>query len=321
MGIYSEHLPQLNDQLCITDAGLETELVFTKGVELPEFAAYHLLKSDAGTDLLVEYWSQFQDLASTRGLGLVLETATWRANADWGAKIGDDTDQLDAINRGSVEVLERLRDRRPDTPLIISGCIGPRGDGYSPAAQMTSDEARDYHDIQIRTFADTNADLVSALTLNYIDEAVGVTRAAQQNGLPVVISFTVETDGRLPTGDTLERAIETVDAATSQGPAYYMINCAHPTHFETLLDGGRYWCRRLMGIRANASCMSHEELDESEELDDGNPEELGLQYRQLLHRLPHLTVLGGCCGTDYRHIEQICDSVAESFGYTHKSGH
>ncbi|MCH9695500.1 MAG: homocysteine S-methyltransferase family protein [Gammaproteobacteria bacterium] len=312
MGIYSEHLPQLNKQLCITDAGLETELVFIKGIELPEFASYHLLKSDAGTDQLLEYWCQFQDLASTRGLGLVIETATWRANADWGAKIGDSPEQLDALNRKSVRVLERMRERHPDTSLIISGCVGPRGDGYSPASQMTSDEAREYHSMQIATLADTNVDLISGLTLNYIEEAVGLTRAAQEHGLPVVISFTVETDGRLPTGDSLEEAIKTVDAATGQGPVYYMINCAHPTHFDALFDGKEGWSRRLMGIRANASCMSHAELDESEELDDGSPEELGLQYRQLLDRLPHLTVLGGCCGTDFRHIEQICESIADA---------
>lgn len=312
MGIYTDQLPQLNDQPCITDAGLETELVFTKGVDLPEFAAYDRLKSDLGTEQLIEYWSRFHDLASTRGLGLVLETATWRASADWGAKIGDSPEQLDAINRKSVKVLEHMRARHPGAPLIISGCIGPRGDGYSVATKMTSEEAREYHSVQIGTLADTNADLISALTLNYIDEAIGITLAAQEKGIPVVISFTVETDGRLPTGDTLKHAIETVDAATSEGPAYYMINCAHPTHFEPILDGKQDWTRRIMGIRANASCMSHAELDNSVVLDDGNPEELGQQYRQLLNRLPHLTVLGGCCGTDFRHIEQICNATIDT---------
>lgn len=311
MGIYSEQLPQLNGQMCITDAGLETEFVFIKGVDLPEFAAYDLLKSDTGTDMLVDYWCKFQDLAASRGVGLVLETATWRANADWGEKIGDGPAELDRLARKSVDVLERLRHRHSNAPLVISGCIGPRGDGYNPSAQMTREEACAYHSTQIATFADTNVDLVGALTLNYVDEAIGITRAAQAHGLPVAISFTVETDGRLPTGHTLKQAIEAVDAATNTGAAYYMINCAHPTHFENVLDAEQGWTKRLMGIRANASCMSHAELDESEELDDGNPEELGQQYRQLLDRLSHLTVLGGCCGTDYRHVEQICNATVE----------
>jgi homocysteine S-methyltransferase len=193
----------------------------------------------------------------------------------------------------------------------ISGCVGPRGDGYDPGVVMSAEEARDYHAEQVRTFAASAADLVTAITMTNVPEAIGVTRAAQAAGMPVVISFTLETDGRLPTGDSLMEAIERVDAATGQGPAYYMINCAHPSHFGGSLCAGGPWVRRLRGVRANASTRSHAELDEAGELDDGNPQELGAQYRSLMRRLPHLVVLGGCCGTDQRHIAAIASACIE----------
>jgi S-methylmethionine-dependent homocysteine/selenocysteine methylase len=174
---------------------------------------------------------------------------------------------------------------------------------------MTTTEAQDYHSEQIGTFADTAADLVSALTMTYPEEAIGITRAAQAVGMPVVISFTVETDGRLPAGHTLQTAIEETDAATQGAPCYYMINCAHPTHFRDAIDSGAAWLARIRGIRANASTRSHAELDQSETLDDGNPAELAAQYHALMQQLRRLNILGGCCGTDHRHIEAICQSV------------
>jgi S-methylmethionine-dependent homocysteine/selenocysteine methylase len=179
---------------------------------------------------------------------------------------------------------------------------------------MGEAQAEALHAPQIRTFAETEADLVSAFTMTSVAEAVGVTRAAVAAGMPVVISFTLETDGRLPTGHSLKEAIQAVDAATGQAPAYYMINCAHPTHFESVLAGNEDWLQRLRGVRANASKRSHAELDEAKDLDDGNPVELGRQYRTLRRQLPHLTVLGGCCGTDHRHVEQICFACSEVAG-------
>jgi homocysteine S-methyltransferase len=183
--------------------------------------------------------------------------------------------------------------------------VGPRGDGYDPAALMSDKEAEAYHRAQIETFRDTAADMVSAITMTHVEEAIGIARAAARAGLPAAISFTVETDGRLPTGHTLAEAIERVDAATSRYPAYYMINCAHPTHFEHVLEAGAPWVERLRGLRANASRKSHAELNESPELDIGDPVELGAEHAALRRRLPHLTVMGGCCGTDDRHVAAI----------------
>lgn len=216
------------------------------------------------------------------------------------------------MNRQAIKMLVEIRDEfeDPKSTIVISGCIGPRGDGYRPSALMTADEAERYHRTQIGVFASTEADMVTALTMTYAEEAIGIVRAAQSVGLPVVISFTVETDGRLPSGESLEEAIKQVDAATNNGPAYYMINCAHPTHFGDVIADGDPWTRRIRGLRANASRLSHAELDKAEELDDGNPVELGEQYFSLHRGLGNLNVLGGCCGTDQRHVEEICKACA-----------
>jgi S-methylmethionine-dependent homocysteine/selenocysteine methylase len=307
-------LPQLEGDLFLTDGGIETTLIFHQGLDLPEFAAFVLLDDDEGLEQLRRYYQPYIELAREGGAGLVLESPTWRANPDWAARIGVSREKLDALNRRAIELMEELRAAAGtgDAPVVISGCVGPQDDGYSPATTMSADAARDYHSTQIGTFADTAADMVTAITLTYPDEAIGVTRAAQEVGLPVAISFTVETDGRLPNGQALGDAIEEVDEATSGGPAYYMINCAHPTHFEAVLTGEDAWRNRIGGLRANASTMSHAELDEAEELDDGDPEDLGARYAALREQLPRLNVLGGCCGTDHRHLAAIRDAWTRS---------
>jgi homocysteine S-methyltransferase len=211
------------------------------------------------------------------------------------------------VNRRAVALLEELRsalDGQP--PLVISGCVGPRGDGYRADERMSAAAAGEYHLPQIATFADTAADLVSALTLTYADEATGIVRAARSVGMPVAISFTVETDGRLPSGQSLADAIAEVDAETGGTAAYFMINCAHPTHFEHVLGELGPAADRIRGLRANASMKSHAELDESDELDAGDPADLGMRYRALRTALPRLNVVGGCCGTDERHVAEIC---------------
>jgi len=309
MAKYRERLPQLGGELFLTDGGIETTLIFHEGLDLPDFAAFDLLKSDEGREALRKYFRSYVKIAKDNGVGIVLESATWRASSDWGEKLGYTREGLERINREAVALLQGIRDEHEDarTPVVISGCIGPRGDGYSAESRMSADEAERYHALQARVFAAADADLVTAITMTYPEEAVGITRAARAAGMPAVISFTVETDGRLPSGHTLAEAIETVDAATETGPAYYMINCAHPTHFQDALAAGESWTARIRGLRANASTKSHAELDEAEDLDEGNPEELGAQYRDLRQGLlAQLNVLGGCCGTDHRHVAAIC---------------
>jgi len=313
MSKYRNALPHLKNLLFMTDGGLETTLIFHEHLELPLFSAIELLRTEAGAQTLYQYYARFAELARQRQLGLLLESASWRASPDWGQKLGYDQATLAALNRRSIDVMVKVREQYETTtsPMVISGVLGPRGDGYRPDKRMSAPEAADYHRWQIQIFADTEADLIAAYTLNYLEEALGIVEAARQTQMPVAISFTVETDGRLPTGQTLREAIEQVDHISNRYPAYYMINCAHPTHFQQALQDSGDWLQRIRGIRANASKCSHAELDNSPELDAGNPRELAQEYRELRQQLPQLTIVGGCCGTDYRHIAAICEAVAE----------
>jgi S-methylmethionine-dependent homocysteine/selenocysteine methylase len=307
---YRKHLPQLDGGLFLTDGGIETTLIFHEGLDLPLFAAFDLLKDDAGTDALRRYFESYAELAREHRRGLVLESPTWRASPRWAAELGYSEKRLGDSNRAAIALLDELRERyeAPETPVVVSGCVGPHDDGYEPSEILSAEAAQDYHSIQIGTFAQTAADMVSAITMTYVEEAVGVTRAASEAGMPAVISFTVETDGRLPSGQPLGEAITQVDEATGKSPAYYMVNCAHPTHFDGVLDAGEPWLKRIRGLRANASTMSHAELDEATELDDGDPLDLGARYAALAPVLPHLNVLGGCCGTDRRHVQAACEA-------------
>lgn len=307
---YRDHLPQLNGDLFLTDGGIETVLIFHQGVDLPLFAAFDLLKDDDGTKRLRRYYEPYVAVARERDLGFVLESPTWRASPRWAAEIGYHAKQLEQLNRTAIALLEEIRREQGGTgaPIVISGCVGPQDDGYNPAELLTAQAAQDYHAIQIESFAGTAADMVTAITMTYVEEATAIARAATEAGLPVAISFTVETDGRLPSGQELGDAIEQVDSETDAAPAYYMINCAHPTHFEDVLQRGTGWRERIRGLRANASTKSHAELDEATELDDGDPADLAARYADLREMLPNLNVLGGCCGTDHRHIAEIRDA-------------
>ena len=303
-------LPQLDAELFLTDGGLETWLVYSQGFELRQFAAFPLLDDPRGADALRTYFTPYIEIARTNGVGLVLDAPTWRASSHWGRLLGYDADQLIDFNKRAVALLEEIRGEAADVRIVIGGCVGPNDDAYAPSEQIGVDEAYAYHRPQIDTFAETAADFVNALTLTYAAEAIGIARAAAAAGLPVAISFTVETDGRLPSGQPLGEAIEEVDAATDGVVAYFMVNCAHPTHFADVVGAEGVWRERVVGVRANASRKSHAELDEAEELDSGDPAELASHYPALRERLPNLRVAGGCCGTDERHIAAIYDALS-----------
>jgi homocysteine S-methyltransferase len=309
---YRHALPQRSGTLFLTDGGIETTLIFQDGFELPCFAAFHLLGDGKGREALIRYYERYIAIAKAEHMGFVLESPTWRASADWGDKLGYSAADIAAVNQDSVQLMHDLRARHETaaSPMVVSGCVGPRGDGYDPGQVMSALEAERYHSQQIVAFADARADMVSAITMTNANEAIGITRAAAKAGMPVVISFTVETDGRLPTGQSLVDAVCEVDVVTGKGPAYYMLNCAHPTHFQDVLRN-EPWMQRLGGLRANASTLSHQELNESAALDAGNPVELGGQYRALVQRHPQINVLGGCCGTDHRHVECIALACRE----------
>jgi len=310
MAKYRSKLPQLSGDLFLTDGGVETTLIYREGLDLQYFAAFPLLDDPNGQEVLRKYFDSYCQIAIANNVGFILEAVTWRANVDWATKLNYSKENLEKVLQKAVEMLVPLRDRYENekSKIVISGCIGPRGDAYVPEEQMTALESEIYHSHQIETFSKTDADMVTALTLNYVEEAIGIASAAKSFDMPSVISFTVETDGRLPTGQTLKDAIEQVEYETDHAPAYYKINCAHPTHFADVVSSGEPWLKKIRSIRANASSCSHAELEEADVLDEGNPIELGAQYRELMAKLPNLNILGGCCGTDHRHIKEICKS-------------
>lgn len=309
---HRQRLPQLSGRPFLTDGGLETTLIFREGLALPHFAAFDALKDPAGRAALERYFHSYVAMAHEHRVGCVLESATWRASADWGTRLGYAAPALAAANRATIELLLPLVQRydSESTPVVLSGCIGPRGDGYRIGERMTAADAERYHTPQVEAFSQVEADLVTAITMTSSDEALGIARAASAAGMPSVVSFTLELDGKLPSGEGLGDAIERLDAESAVAPAYYMINCAHPLHFEAVLARGGRWRERIRGLRVNASTKSHAELDASLVLDDGDPEDLGRHYRRLCAVLPQLNVLGGCCGTDQRHVHAMWKACA-----------
>lgn len=290
----------------LTDGGLETTLVFERGVDLPLFAAFPLVEQPEGRALLADYWSPYLVLARERGVGFDVDTATWRANPDWARQLGYDARELRAVTRRAVDLAHTLAARVPDGR--VNGVVGPRGDGYVVDAAMSAEQAADYHRPQLEALADAGVDQVSAMTLGHVGEAVGVAWAADAAGVPAVISFTVETDGRLPDGTTLRTAVESVEQETGTSPVGYGVNCAHPTHLAGALDDAP-WRGRVTVLRANASARSHAELDAADALDPGDPDDLACRYADLLEVLPRLDLVGGCCGTGVTHVRAIATAV------------
>ena len=308
MAKYRTALPTLGEGIFVSYMGIETDLIFNRGIDLPGFASYPLLESEEGREMLHGYYAQLIDMARLNGVGVLLESLTWVANLDRGAAIGHNPASLKKFNIAAIDMIARVREEKGDLPTLLSAQVGPRGDGYAPRERMTAGEAEIYHGEQMETISQTEADLVSACTLCYPEEAIGIVRAGKRFDMPVAIAFTVETDGRLPIGMPLRQGIETVDDATDGGAAYFMINCAHPDHFSGVLED-EPWVQRLRGVVSNASRCSHAELDESEELDDGDPEELGELVGAIRKKFPHFTIVGGCCGTDMRHLRRIVEQV------------
>jgi homocysteine S-methyltransferase len=310
MTSYRSGLPQLGGGLYLTDAGLETDLIFNKGIEIREFAAHTLLPDSAGREALANYFRGFLTLARDIGAGFVLDSQTWKAHPHWADDLGASTADLARANQEAVAFIAGIRSEFAENaePIVLDGLIGPRGDAYAPDVAVAASEAEEYHSTQIGWLAATEVDMVTALTFTQADEAIGVVRAAQAAGLPIVVSFTVETDGSLPNGEPLGSAIESVDAATNGAAAYFMVNCAHPDHFAHVI-GDADWTRRIHGVRCNASRQSHAELDEAEVLDDGDVQELADGYRGLVDSMPWLNVFGGCCGSDLRHVTEIARTL------------
>lgn len=297
----------------VTDGGLETDLIFHRGLDLPDFASFPLLDAEEGRAVLTDYYRAYAEVAARAGAGLLLETPTWRANTDWGSRLGYDAEALRRVNSDAVRFLRGLAGGVDVAEVLVVGVLGPRGDGYLPG-DLDADRYADYHRPQLAALAEAGADLATAYTLTTIAEATGIVRAARDVGLPVGISYTVETDGRLPDGTSLGTAIESLDEATDRGAAHLLVNCAHPDHVSPALDAGAAWAGRIAGLRVNSSRLSHAELDEAEDLDVGDLGDLAVRARALAEALPAVRIIGGCCGTDVRHVAAMWDGWSPASG-------
>jgi len=305
---YRYNLPQLGNDIFACYTGIDTDLIYNRGIDLPGFASYPLLSTVEGKKILRNYYSELMDLAREQHVGVILDSVTWVANRDRGRALSYSVDDLKKFNINAIELMASVREEKGDLPTVLCGQIGPRGDGYAPSDLMNIEEAESYHAEQISVYSNTEADMVNASTLCYAEEAAGVVRAAQRYDMPVAISFTGETDGRLPTGMTLRDAIEKVDAESDSRALYFLVNCAHPDHFTGIFND-ELWMQRLRGVVANASRCSHAELESAKELDEGNPEELGVLVGGLRKIYPHFNIVGGCCGTDMRHMKHIIEKA------------
>lgn len=288
----------------LSDGGLETYMIFDKGYDLPCFSAAVLLDTPRGRADLTAYAERFISIAKASGRGFILDVPTWRAGGAWAGPLGQTLQEVMDTNTRAVAFMSAIRERHETKacPILLNGLVGPAGDAYAPDTQISADDALAIHAPQIHALGKAGVDMISAMTITHASEATGIVQAACEIDMPDVIAFTLETDGRLPSGQPLADAIAEVDDATETGALYFMINCAHPDHFRHVVDGQKGWLRRIGGIRANASRMSHAELDEADTLDDGDPVELARLSTDLLQVLPNIRVIGGCCGTDHRHI-------------------
>jgi len=299
-------LPHQTSTIFLTDGGTETWLMYKRGFELPKFSAFHLLNDERSAGAVREYYTAFAKVAVKLGMPFIFDSLTYRASRDWGAFLGYSAVGLAEMNHKCFELYRECAVEAGLTTqdTVISGCIGPKGDAYKTNQDLTAERAEAYHSEQIATFKAAGVDIVTALTLNTTEEAIGIARASAKAGLPSVIAFTIEKDRNLRSGETLKQAIETVDAATANAPAYYMINCSHPVDFGPALTDER-WVKRISGLRANASSLDHGTLCQLGHLEEGDPDELASQYVDIRAAHPNMNVFGGCCGTDYVHVEKI----------------
>ncbi len=304
-------LPQLSGKICLTEGGIETYMQYKKGHEFRHFCLFDLMNDAEAMADLRSYHEDLIAVALKHKVGAILDGIHYRTSRDWGTLLGYTKQELkDVVVRG-IAFYKDLAEQHEtaDSPMPVSGVVGPRGDAYSLGKKMTAVEAEDYHSEQLETMQNAGADFATALTFSQVDEAIGVVKAAQALGFPVVVSFALGADGNLKTGISLAEAIEKVDAATQNGPAYYMVNCTHPVDFAPAFASPGLWTERVRGLRPNASSLAHGVLCQLGHLEEGDPVELGQQMADMAARFPHINVWGGCCGTDSAHIDQIARAV------------
>jgi S-methylmethionine-dependent homocysteine/selenocysteine methylase len=303
--------PRLDGRFYLTEGGTETEVLYKWGFELPEFAMYPLLDNAEAHEVIKNIYRRYFEAAERHDTGMLILGHDYRASPDWGAKLGYSPEGLAEMQRRTIEFLDGMRREYEGRvrDVYIGGCIGPRGDAYGTGGDISEAEAEAYHSVQLTTLGSTRADLAVATTFNNIPEAVGVVRAAERIGIPIGVNLTLTTEGRLRSGPTLREAVETIEERTNGAAAWFGTNCAHPLEFAGALADAGPWLERLRCIRPNAVQMDQIALCKLGHLEDGDPVELGQQMGEVARLLPRADILGGCCGTDERHLGEIAKNV------------
>lgn len=303
--------PRLEGKFYLTEGGTETEILYKWGFELPEFAMFPLLDNPKADQVIRDIYRRYFDAAEKHQTGLLILGHDYRASPDWGAKLGYTTEGLADMQRRTIEFLDDVRREYVGrvSDVYIAGCIGPRGDAYGTGGDISEEEAEEYHSVQLTTLKSTQADMAIAVTFNNVPEAVGVIRAAHRIGIPIGVSLTLTTEGVLRSGPTLREAIEVIEEKTNGSAAWYGTNCSHPLEFASALADEGPWLERLRYIRPNAVKMEKVALCKLGHLEDGDPVELGEQMGEVASKFPSADILGGCCGTDERHLGEIAINV------------
>lgn len=312
MAITATFPPRRDGVFYLAEGGQETEIMYKFGHDLPHFAMFTLLDQPAAVADMRAMYRRYLDTAARHGFNALMGGLDYRASPDWAGLLGYTRSDLRDMQLRSVDFLREAAQPYAGQirEILIVGTVGPRGDAYSLNQVITADEAEDYHSAQLETLRDAKVDLVSALTFNNTPEAVGVARAAASFGLPLSVSFALDSDHRLMSGPTLREVIETVDREAGEArPAYFGVNCSHPLEFTPALESGE-WIRRIRMLRPNAVSMEKTQLCRLGHLESGDPDELGRQMGELAARYPHIDIWGGCCGTWDAHLDRIAENVS-----------
>ncbi len=307
MTVASPTPPIGTNEVFLTEGGIETEIMYRHGFELPEFSMLPLLDNPKAVAAIRSVLSQHLDVAAEFGLSFMLTGLDYRASPDWGAKLGYSPAGLADATIAAIDLLRDIaKNYENQIPrLLIGGILGPRGDAYSLNREITEASSEDYHAVQLETLKRAKVDFTCAMTFNNIAESVGAARAAATAGMPFSISLTLDGTSKLKSGPSLAEAITEIDAKTgNEAPDFYMINCSHPLEYEPALEAGD-WTKRLRGVRPNASKMDKLALCKLGHIEDGDPVELGAQLLSLSDRYPQLDIFGGCCGTGHNHLREI----------------
>jgi homocysteine S-methyltransferase len=309
--MHEEFPPRLENKFYLTEGGTETEILYKWGYELPEFAMFTLLENAEANECVLGMYRRYFDVAEAYGTGILVTGHDYRASPDWARKLGYSLKGLTEMQHRTIQFLTDIRAEYEGrvSDVYVSGCIGPRGDAYGTGGGISEAESEDYHSVQLSNLVETDADMAIAQTFNNIPEAIGVVRAATAIGIPIGVCLTLTTDALLRSGPTLKEAVETIDDRTGGAAAWFGTNCSHPVEFEPAISEAGAWAERLRYIRPNATQMEKIALCKLGHLEDGDPVELGHQIGDVARRFPNADILGGCCGTDERHLGEIAKNV------------